>query len=63
MRVKLKMNEQLIKQTTFKLNFFETFPVDEFNKIDAAMKKLGYKGTIVPNGNIVYELEPFNLID
>jgi hypothetical protein len=51
------MTEEQIKKTTFKLSFFDTFPVSEFEKINKCMKELGYEGQLVFNGNIVYTKE------
>ena len=49
------MKEEEIKKTCIKFHAFDTFPMEELNKIDAAMIKLGYVGHLVDNGNIAYE--------
>ena len=49
------MSEKEIKETTFKLNFFDEFPLDEFDKITNALKLLGYIGIITDNGNVIFK--------
>ena len=48
------MNELEVKKKTFKFFGFEEFPLEELRKIDDAIKNIGYEGSIISNGNIVY---------
>lgn len=49
------MNEEEIKQTTFKINSFDEFPYDEMTRIVDSIKNLGYDASIIGNGNIVFK--------
>ena len=49
------MNTEEVKERTFKINSFKEFPYYKMTEIVEAIENLGYKSTIVDNGNIVFE--------
>jgi len=52
--------EKEIKKTVVKFHAFDELPMRDLKAIDEAMNKIGFKGSLIDNGNVVYEKQIFN---
>jgi hypothetical protein len=55
------MDEQSVKQTTFKISVFKEFPYDDYRKVCDAICTLGYSASITDNGNTVFVKKKYNI--